>query len=93
MLIKFQFKNYRSFRDEAVLSMEASGLSPFKECLIPMSSTIKLLPAAAIYGKNGGGKSFLYETKASMSSIPMRRMCLRCPIIKKGDYYVLLCLS
>lgn len=51
MLIKFQFKNYRSFRDEAVLSMEASGLSPFKECLIPMSSTIKLLPAAAIYGK------------------------------------------
>ena len=48
MLIKFQFKNYRSFRDEAVLSMEASGLSPFKECLIPMSSTIKLLPAAAI---------------------------------------------
>ena len=57
MLIKFQFKNYRSFRDEAVLSMEASGLSPFKECLIPMSSTIKLLPAAAIYGKNGGGKS------------------------------------
>lgn len=56
MLIKFQFKNYRSFRDEAVLSMEASGLSPFKECLIPMSSTIKLLPAAAIYGKMVEGK-------------------------------------
>ena len=25
MLIEFRFKNYRSFRDEAVLSMEATG--------------------------------------------------------------------
>ena len=30
MLIEFRFKNYRSFRDEAVLSMEATGLSSFK---------------------------------------------------------------
>lgn len=57
MLIEFRFENYRSFRDEAVLSMEATGLSPFKNCLIPLSSTAKLLPAIAIYGKNGGGKS------------------------------------
>ena len=57
MLIEFRFKNYRSFRDEAVLSMEATGLSSFKSCLIPLSSTVKLLPALAIYGKNGGGKS------------------------------------
>lgn len=57
MLIEFRFKNYRSFRDEAVLSMEATGLSSFKNCLIPLSSTVKLLPAIAIYGKNGGGKS------------------------------------
>lgn len=51
MLIEFRFKNYRSFRDEAVLSMEATGLSSFKSCLIPLSSTVKLLPAIAIYGK------------------------------------------
>lgn len=57
MLIEFRFKNYRSFRDEATLSMEATGLSSFKNCLIPLSSTVKLLPAVAIYGKNGGGKS------------------------------------
>ena len=31
MLIEFRFKNYRSFRDEAVLSMEATGLSSFKK--------------------------------------------------------------
>ena len=57
MLIEFRFKNYRSFRDEAVLSMEATGLGALKGCLIPLSSTAKLLPAIAIYGKNGGGKS------------------------------------
>ena len=57
MLIEFRFKNYRSFRDEAILSMEAIGLSSFKNCLIPLSSKVKLLPAIAIYGKNGGGKS------------------------------------
>lgn len=51
MLIEFRFKNYRSFRDEAVLSMEATGLSSFKKSLIPLSSTTKLLPAIAIYGK------------------------------------------
>ena len=57
MLIEFRFKNYRSFRDEAVLSMAATGLGSFKKSLIPLSSTTKLLPAIAIYGKNGGGKS------------------------------------
>ena len=57
MLIEFRFKNYRSFRDEAVLSTEATGLKAFKNCLIPLSSTVNLLPAIAIYGKNGGGKS------------------------------------
>ena len=56
MLIEFQFKNYRSFRDEAVLSMEATGVGNFKNCLIEYNNR-KLLPAAAIYGKNGGGKS------------------------------------
>lgn len=56
MLIEFKFSNYRSFREEAVLSMEATGLSTFKNCLITYKTT-KLLPSAAIYGKNGGGKS------------------------------------
>ena len=56
MLVEFRFKNYRSFRDEAVLSMEAVGLASFKSCLIEQNN-MKLLPGVAIYGKNGGGKS------------------------------------
>ena len=56
MLIEFKFSNFRSFRDETVLSLEATGLGTFKNCLIQEKST-KLLPGVAIYGKNGGGKS------------------------------------
>ena len=56
MLIEFRFKNYRSFRDEAVLSMEAIGLGSFKNSLIQCNN-MKLVPGVAIYGKNGGGKS------------------------------------
>ena len=64
MLIEFKFSNYRSFRDEAVLSMEATGLGAFKNSLFeyspkgkPTNNPMRLIPAAAIYGKNGGGKS------------------------------------
>lgn len=56
MLIEFRFKNYRSFKDEAILSLEATGLGTFKSCLIPFGK-MNLLPGVAIYGKNGGGKS------------------------------------
>lgn len=38
VLVEFRFKNYRSFRDKAILTTDR-------------------LPAVAIYGKNGGGKS------------------------------------
>ena len=56
MLVEFKFKNYRSFRDEVVLSMEATGLGSFKNSLIEYNN-LRLLPGVAIYGKNGGGKS------------------------------------
>lgn len=56
MLVEFTFKNYRSFRDEATLSLEATGLGALKNSIIEFDNT-KLLPSVAIYGKNGGGKS------------------------------------
>lgn len=56
MLIEFKFSNYRSFRDETCLSMESMGLSQMKESLISYG-TATLLPSAALFGKNGGGKT------------------------------------
>ena len=35
-----------------------------------------------INSKNGAKRCFSYEIKASIPFIPMRRMCLRCPIMK-----------
>ncbi|WP_378957078.1 ATP/GTP-binding protein [Pelosinus sp. sgz500959] len=56
MLLSFKVKNYRSFRDEAILDMEAASLKEYNECLIK-SGKKSFLPTIAIYGKNGGGKS------------------------------------
>ena len=58
MLVEFKISNYRSFRDEATLSMNAAGLKEYRECLIPCE-TKSLVPAVVVYGKNGGGKSNL----------------------------------
>lgn len=56
MLIEFKFSNYRSFRDEACMSMEPMGLNLMKECLLPYKTT-GCLPSIALFGKNGGGKT------------------------------------
>ena len=47
MLIEFSVKNYRSFRDEAVLSMEATKSSTLKSVLIPFGG-MQILPSAVI---------------------------------------------
>lgn len=64
MLIEFSVKNYRSFRDEAVLSMEATKSSTLKSVLIPFGG-MQILPSAVIYGKNGGGKSNIKQFMTS----------------------------
>lgn len=56
MLLSFKVKNYRSFRDEAIIDMEAASLKEYNECLISWGKK-NVLPVIAIYGKNGGGKS------------------------------------
>lgn len=66
MLIEFKVANYRSFRDEQVLSLVASNYE--KEipgntiaANLPGMSKVKLLNGAAIYGANASGKSNLMD--------------------------------
>lgn len=40
MLIEFSVKNYRSFRDEAILSLEATKSSTLKSVLIPLAERL-----------------------------------------------------
>lgn len=58
MLLYFLVKNYRSFRDEAILDLEAVKIKDSTDILLPYNDS-EYLPAIAIYGKNGGGKSNL----------------------------------
>ena len=67
MLCQFSFKNFKSYRDEAVLDMQATNIEEFSDSLIPSPNRDKfsnILPVAAIYGPNGGGKSVLLEAFA-----------------------------
>ena len=61
MLCQFTFSNYRSYRDEVTLSMQASSMKEFSQSLLAGGDSQSFLPVAAIYGPNAGGKSSLLE--------------------------------
>ena len=62
MLIQFNFKNYKSFKDEA----SATKMTEFSERVVTVGSE-KILPVAAIYGANASGKSNIYNAFEYMS--------------------------
>ena len=57
MLIQFNFKNFRSFREEATLDLSATKMTEFSVTI----GREKILPVAAIYGANASGKSNIYS--------------------------------
>ncbi len=60
MLIQFNFKNFKSFRDDAILDLSATKMSEFNDRVISMAGE-RILPVAAIYGANASGKSNVYS--------------------------------
>ena len=56
MLINFTVGNYRSFKNEETLSMEATSIKEHKDAVISVDK-YKLLPLAVLYGANSSGKS------------------------------------
>ena len=59
MLCQFSFKNFSSYRDETTFDLQAAALPEFSDSLIQREKCSDLLPVAAVYGPNGGGKSNL----------------------------------
>lgn len=59
MLIQFSYKNFKSFRDEAILDMTATRGKEFEEHIIKKGNE-KILPLAAIFGANASGKSNVF---------------------------------
>lgn len=64
--IQFNFKNYNSFRDEAILDLSATKMTEFSNRVVSVGSE-KILPVAAIYGANASGKSNVYSAFEYMS--------------------------
>ena len=66
MLIQFIFKNYKSFKDEAILDLSAAKMTEFSDRVVSIGGE-KILPVAAIYGANASGKSNVYSAFEYMS--------------------------
>lgn len=66
MIIQFNFKNYKSFRDEATLDLSATKMTEFSERVVSIGGE-KILPVAAVYGANASGKSNVYGAFEYMS--------------------------
>ena len=76
MLIEFRVENYRSIRDEQVLTMEAGRVGA-REDQRPRDvrgSQKKLLPVAALYGANASGKSNVLSALAFMKNAVTRSL-------------------
>jgi len=62
MIISFSVENWRSFREQATLSMVAGREKQHSERLPEVSGYgMKLLPVAAIYGGNASGKTNFFK--------------------------------
>lgn len=68
MLVNFTFKNFRSFRDEMTLSMEAASIQELSEAVVK-SWDEELLPVAVMYGANSSGKSNVLKALKAMRDV------------------------
>ena len=72
MLIEFRVKNFRSLRDEQVLSMVASSDKELRDTHVVetgLKAAPGLLKAAAIYGANASGKSTVIRALQVMREV------------------------
>ena len=66
MLLQFNFKNFKSFRDDTTLDLTATKISEFSNHVVSVANE-KVLPVAAFFGANASGKSNVQEAFRYMS--------------------------
>lgn len=72
MLSQFTVKNYKSFRDEMTLDMQAAAISEHADRIIKSEKKEEFLPVSAIYGPNGGGKSNVLQALNTLEAKVLR---------------------
>lgn len=68
MLVNFTFKNFRSFKNEMTLSMEAASIQELSDAVVK-SCDEELLPVAVMYGANSSGKSNVLKALKAMRDV------------------------
>lgn len=68
MLVNFTFQNFRSFREERSLRMEATSIKELKDSIVEAGGC-RLLPAAVMYGANSSGKSNVLMAMLAMKDL------------------------
>lgn len=66
MLLQFNFKNFKSFRDDTTLDLTATKITEYSNHIVQIGYE-KVLPVAAVYGANASGKSNVYDAFKYMS--------------------------
>jgi len=64
MLIEFSVQNFRSFKEKAILSLEAATDDWLESECVTTVGGLRLLKSAAIFGANAGGKSNFLKAMA-----------------------------
>lgn len=67
MLLQFNFKNYKSFRDDTTIDLTATKISEFNNHVVTIANE-RILPVASIFGANASGKSNVQEAFRYMST-------------------------
>src|SRR5665647_1040670 len=73
MLLQFNFKNFKSFRDDTTLDLTATKITEYNNHVIPVGNE-KVLPIAAIFGANASGKSNVQEAFRYMTKYVLRSL-------------------
>lgn len=73
MLCHFSFTNFKSYKTETELDMQAAAIPEFGDSLFKgEKSASDILPVSVIYGPNGGGKTNLLQALACLISTVVR---------------------
>lgn len=67
MLLQFNFKNFKSFRDDTTLDLTATKISEYSNHVISIGNE-RVLPIASIFGANASGKSNVLEAFRYMAT-------------------------
>jgi AAA15 family ATPase/GTPase len=73
MLLQFNFKNYKSFRDDTTLDLTATKITDYNYHVVSVAKE-KILPVATLYGANASGKSNVLEAFRYMTSYVMKSL-------------------